>query len=291
MVLTIFREQIARKRVCWVMRASLGQRRSARLHRRGGTALAIGLAALVLTGMNPPGPSRNTSPIAGLGWHLKFHDEFVGKTLNGTKWSTTFPWGARTIASNNELEYYTDNALNMAKGVLRIRADRRRAGEFAYTSGMINSHKSFASTYGYYEIKAKIPKGKGLWTAFWLAPQDQTSPPEIDVLEILGDRTTTLSMTNHFMGPSGAAQTIGGSWNGPDFSKDFHTFGVMWNPDQITWYVDGVARFSTGNGIPSKPMYLIANLAVGGALPGSPDAMTRFPSYLDIDYIRVYQQA
>jgi beta-glucanase (GH16 family) len=223
-------------------------------------------------------------------WHLKFRDEFSGNALDRKKWSTTFPWGARTIASNDELEYYADDAFKVAHGILRIRADRRRVGKFTYTSGMITSYASFDSTYGYYEIRAKVPKGKGLWPAFWLVPQDQSSPPEIDVLEILGNKTKTIVMTNHYMDVSGVTQSSARSWTGPDFSQGFHTFGIEWRPGRIVWYVDGAARFQTTTGIPSKPMYVIADLAVGGVLPGTPDATTRFPSYLDIDYIRIYQR-
>ena len=76
----------------------------------------------------------------------------------------------------------------------------------------------------------------------------------------------------------------------PDFSADFYTFAVDWEPGSIVWYVDGVERALTTKGVPDEPMYLIANLAVGGDWPGNPDATTVFPGYMDIDYIRVYQR-
>jgi beta-glucanase (GH16 family) len=161
--------------------------------------------------------------------------------------------------------------------------------EFNFTSGIITSFASFNLTYGYVEVRAKVPKGRGLWPAVWLAPKDESWPPEIDILEIRGDRPNSNLMTNHYLQGKTPEQTDHG-WTGPDFSKGFHTFGLEWSPKRITWYIDGLERFHTTIGIPSKPMYVIANLAVGGDWPGSPDATTRFPSYLDLAYIRVYQR-
>ncbi len=79
-------------------------------------------------------------------------------------------------------------------------------------------------------------------------------------------------------------------WSGPDFSAGWHTFAVDWEPNAITWYVDGVKRQQDTNAstITNKPMYLLANLAVGGNWAGSPGATPAFPCEFSIDYIRVY---
>ncbi len=82
----------------------------------------------------------------------------------------------------------------------------------------------------------------------------------------------------------------GDKFVGPDFTKSYHTYAVDWQPNEIVWYVDGVERFHVTENVPSVPMYILANLAVGGDWPGNPDATTPFPSYMDIDYIRVYQK-
>lgn len=76
-----------------------------------------------------------------------------------------------------------------------------------------------------------------------------------------------------------------------DFSADFHKFGVFWESDRIIWVVDGIERFRITNNIPALLMYILLNLAVGGKLPGYPDQTTIFPSYYDIDYVRVWQSA
>ena len=141
-------------------------------------------------------------------------------------------------------------------------------------------------------MRAKVPKGKGLWPAFWTLPSDLSWPPEIDVFEILGDRTNTIYMTYHYPTATNGKVASGGKWNGPDFSADWHTYAVDWEPNVIIWYVDGIERlrYTDTTHIVKKPMYLIANLAVGGVSPGAPDASTSFPSYYEIDYIRVWKR-
>jgi beta-glucanase (GH16 family) len=255
-----------------------------------GIIISLSLILSLLIVQTLPGPIGTGSSAFAASWHLRFHDEFNGATLDRTKWSTTYPWGARTNAGNHELEYYTDNAFQLAEGVLRIRAAPHRTQGFKYTSGIITSYSSFNLKYGYVEVRAKVPQGRGLWPAVWLAPHDESWPPEIDILEVQGNRTTANEMSNHYRKSSGPTQTDH-EWMGPDFSKGFHTFGLEWSPKQLTWYIDGLERFRTNVAIPSKPMYVIANLAVGGNWVGPPNAKTTFPSYLQIAYIRIYQRS
>lgn len=127
-------------------------------------------------------------------------------------------------------------------------------------------------TFGWFEIRAKA----------W--------PPEIDVLEILGHEINKVHMNNHWKTATNPHGSKGGFFVGPDFSKDFHTFAVEWTPKELIWYVDGVERFRSEEQIPQEPMYLLANLAVGGDWPGNPDETTPFPGFMDVDYIRVYER-
>lgn len=218
---------------------------------------------------------------------LVFGDHFEQSTLDPAKWISCLPWGRE---NSPELEYYVDDAFDLSTtSHNRIRADAPQMAGHAYTSGAMNSQGLFSAQYGYFEAKAKIPRGKGLWPAFWLLAEGQDWPKEIDVFEFVGDQPDTVYMTNHWKGPGGEHLSDSGYYTGPDFSQAFHTFGVDWQPSRIIWYVDGVERFRTNQGVPTEPMYLIANLAVGGDWPGSPDASTVFPAYLDIDYIPAYQ--
>jgi beta-glucanase (GH16 family) len=225
-------------------------------------------------------------------WQLIFQDEFDHQNLDQTKWNTCYPWvenGGCTNSGNSELEWYQPDEVFIENGVLKLQAQKRSMNGFPYTAGMISSHGKFEFQYGYIEARLKVPAGKGLWPALWLLPANLEWPPEIDIHEILGHTTSTVHMTLHYKQPGAPHLSSGGSYIGPDFSADFHTIAVLWEPQTIIWYVDGIERYYVENDIPAQPMYVIANLAVGGNWPGSPDENTPFPSTYDIDYIRVWQ--
>ena len=226
------------------------------------------------------------------GWKLTFQDEFDGTALNLKNWSPTDPWGRER---NRELQAYVTNAFEVHDGVLRVQADRGQAfyagKQRSYTSGMMTTYGKFSQEYGRFEIRCRVPAGKGLWPAFWLLPDPLGWPPEIDVLEILGHEPSKVYMTHHFRDEQRKHGSHGGSWAGPDFSAGFHEFAVEWSPQAIVWFVDGVERYRSENSIPHGKMYMLVNLAVGGDWPGAPDEKTRFPSAFEVDYVRVYQRA
>jgi beta-glucanase (GH16 family) len=136
-----------------------------------------------------------------------------------------------------------------------------------------------------------VPAGTGLWSAFWLLGTVPGRNEEVDVLEMLGSDPTLGYASLHY-GPAANAKKTVGSYRSSDCSVGFHTFAIDWEPNHIIWYVDGVeCRRVTAN-IPTQPMYMIANLAVGapGSWASPPDRYTVFPAQLKIDYIRVYQR-
>jgi beta-glucanase (GH16 family) len=244
------------------------------------------------------GASSQSSP-----WRsqLVFRDEFNGAALDKASWHTCFWWHASTcsIETNRELELYNPADVSVGGGALRLRAQRREltawnGAVYHYTSGMVMSgarkRRGFKFTYGYAEARLRVPKGNGLWPALWLLPADGGSRPEIDVMEILGDSTRVQHMHFHYVGPDGRRADSGAAWAGPDFAAGWHTFGIEWVADEIVWYVDRVPRwrFTDSRVIPDEPMYLVANLAVGGDWPGVPDATTPFPSNYLVDYVRVW---
>jgi len=233
-------------------------------------------------------PATPAAPWTKPGWVLTFHDEFNGASLDTGKWLDSYPHGSRTHG-NEEQEYYGTNAYTVNGGQLHLIATKQPQGGLPYTSGMICSYGHFAQTYGWFEIRARFPAGKGMWPAFWLLPAAGTWPPEIDILEILGHEPNKVYFTTHWA--AGSPQQYGVNWTGPNFSDDFHTFAVDWGPGSITWYVDGVAHGHATTCVPQEPMFIVANLAVGGGWPGNPDATTPFPATMDIDYIRVYRKA
>lgn len=170
-----------------------------------------------------------------------------------------------------------------------------------YLSGVITSYNSFRFKYGRVEARARMPEGKGLWSAFWLLnayyKQDQPEDPEIDIIEAIGDITTTANHAYHYMedrdGDGIHTDRNSTELKAPmgDFSTDYHTYRVDWEEGRIVWYVDDVETGRVeGDQVSSEQMYLIANLAVGGNYPGPADETTVFPARFDIDYIRVYQR-
>lgn len=252
--------------------------------------LCIG-ALISTTAMNIPLPVGQ----AGNQWTMIFSDEFNGNGLDGSKWHTCY-YGATDygkegckITDNGELQWYQPDEVLIENGMARLRAQQRQMNGLEYTSGMIASHDKFTFLYGYAEARLRVPAGQGLWPAFWMMAQDRVWPPEIDILEILGDTPQIAHMTLHYGVKNVNHDTSGSYWKGPDFSGDFHTFAVHWQPEGIIWYIDGVERFRVTENLPNKPMYLILNLAVGGRWPGAPDTTTRFPATFDIDYVRVWQ--
>jgi beta-glucanase (GH16 family) len=244
-------------------------------------------------------------------WWLMFSDDFDGSNLDRNNWTTCYWWGRDgcTIASNDELEWYQPDEVLVEAGVLKLRARKRQVDghdpgtekttTYDYTSGMVTSGRDssdqgqtagFVFQYGYAEMRARIPSGKGLWPAFWLLPIEHTSKPEIDVMEIYGDKPDVIKMNFHYLDESDRHQNSNEAWTGPDLSNDFHVYAVDWQPDRIIWYVDGVERwrYSDIGYVPNVPMYLLANLAVGGVGAGTPDASTVFPGFYEIDYIKVW---
>jgi beta-glucanase (GH16 family) len=249
--------------------------------------------------------------VEGNDWNVIFHDDFDGQSLDTSKWVTCYWWKDHwwkddgcTNEANDELQWYQQDDVLVYDGTLKLRAQRRTTHTdtfgktYQYTSGIINSGRigedtsipaKFVFQYGYAEIRAKIPKGQGLWPGFWLLPANHDSKPEIDVMEILGHEPRITRMSLHYRNIDGSDGKAWEEWKGQDFSADWHTFAVDWQPEAIIWYVDGIERwrYTDRSRIPRSPMYLLVNLAVGGEWPGPPDASTPFPSYYQIDYIQV----
>jgi beta-glucanase (GH16 family) len=237
-------------------------------------------------------PGGEPTPLGQPGnWKLIFNDEFNGTSLDTSVWNTCFPWARQdrcTNSGNHELELFQPQEAYLdGSGHLVLRAEEQQINGFDYTSGMVASYRSLNFKYGYVEARVKIPAGKGLWPQFWMMPSDRSWPPEIDIFEILGDDPTRAYFTYHWGSSNNTSQY---SYSGPDFSAGWHTFAAKWEPGEITWYTDGIERGKfTDSVVTSKSMYLILDLSVGGDWPGPPDSTTDFPSYWQIEYVRVWQ--
>jgi len=239
------------------------------------------------------------------GWQLVWSDEFKqpdGSTPDPTKWGYDVGgngWG------NNEMEYYTTNNARIEGGKLVIEARKESLGGKDITSARLLTKGKCSWTYGRIEARIQIPRGQGIWPAFWMLGTNIDSVPwptcgEIDIMENIGKEPSIVHGTVHGPGYSGGAG-IGGPFTlpgGKTFADDFHIFAIEWETNRIRWFVDGQPYFSvTPASLPkntqwvfNQPKFIILNLAVGGGWPGYPDAKTTFPQRMVVDYVRVYSQ-
>jgi beta-glucanase (GH16 family) len=244
-----------------------------------------------------PSPTRTATPPPG-SWSLAFDDEFDGSALDTTKWDTRYPWGDQSNGANHEQQCYVPGALTEGGGQLTITATRQSTGcavggqqvVLPYASGMIQSSQSYSFTYGYAEIRARLPGGHSMWSAFWLLPTSRHWPPELDVLEGWGhggQDTVLGKVVQSLLWPqsTGGAGLDRSSVTGKDFTSAWHTFGVRWEPGAVTFLVDGVEQARHTDHTPGVPMYLLANLAVAGTA----DATTPSTGHMYVDYVRVWK--
>lgn len=256
-------------------------------------------------------------------WKIVFNDEFNGDSLDREKWINYFPYAASgddqcefCRTHGNEGQIFTDTNLEVSNGTLKLIARRQTSSWFSasrdYTSALIHSKYDFRYMYGKFEIRCKIPSGKGLNSAFWMFGGTGT---EIDAFEIHGEEPN-----QHGMGVIKWHETEffarhDCSREGINLSSDFHDFIAEWDPFFVSFLLDGeqvflTSRFYTITGtqvnwccvepgeynlLPAFPsgennyVSIIASLGVGAG-DDAPNANTPFPSQLEIDYIRVYQR-
>ncbi|MGX6605867.1 family 16 glycosylhydrolase [Micromonosporaceae bacterium Da 78-11] len=250
--------------------------------------------------------SRNDTADAAVG-AITWSDEFNGganSSVDGSKWNFDLGGGGY---GNSELQYYTNRTSNVAQdgqGHLAITARKENPsgyqcwyGSCTYTSGRILTSGKFTQRYGRFEASIKVPKGQGIWPAFWMLGDGNAGWPqagEIDIMENIGKLPNTLYGTVHGPGYSGGASIGGNKTIGAPLGDAFHTYAVDWSPNLIVWTLDGQEYFrvtpSNLNGnqwVYDHPFYMILNVAVGGNWPGNPDASTSFPQTMLVDYVRV----
>lgn len=235
-------------------------------------------------------------------YRLIWSDEFKKNGLpDSTKWGFDTGGGGW---GNNELEYYTkarpENA-RVLNGKLIIDARKENMGGRNYTSARLLTKNKAQWTYGRFDIRAKLPMGRGIWPAIWLLaandPMDWPGDGEIDIMEAVGFNPNVIHGTVHNkMYYGGTAK--GGSTPVPDADKAFHVYSIEWTTKRIVWLIDNVPYFTytdPGSGKDAWPYYsdffIILNAAVGGNWGGQKgvDDMA-FPQQMFVDYVRVYQE-
>lgn len=267
---------------------------------------ALSAAAVLTIAGCTPGIPQPQAPIAtGQQWRVVFDDEFERDSL-GEIWRTCHWWqvdGGCTIATNNELQWYRPEGVSLGDGSLLLTAEAlpqrtTQGATLPYRSGMVSTgarsaHRSetpsFAFTYGFVEARVRMPVGAGLWPAIWMLSADNTSLPEIDIAEWYGVRPDVVTMHVH-QRVDGTKRSQRVDVNTGDISGTWHVFGMHWSAEAVVFYLDGVevGRVTDASLVPSTPMYLLLNLAVGGGRAGTPDPAA-FPATFAVDYVRVWQ--
>ena len=243
------------------------------------------------------------TPTSYAGYTLTWADEFDGTEIDETSWTHetgNHGWG------NQELQNYTARPVNsyIANGKLVIEAREENFGGSEYTSARIISAGKREYQFGRIDIRAKLPVGQGMWPALWMLGANfftvgWPNCGEIDIMENVGFEPNISHGAAHW-GPQG--QTFStpktGDYHipaGETFADEFHVFSIIWETDNIKWYVDD-NLFHTLNKSEvgahynfNAPFFFIMNIAVGGTWPGSPDATTVFPQRMFVDYVRVFQ--
>ncbi|GHH65102.1 endo-1,3-beta-glucanase [Kitasatospora indigofera] len=263
------------------------------------------LVAAVIMSTSGSGAAPADAAVLAQTWNDDF-DGAAGAAADPARW--TQETGGSGYG-NHELQYYTGGTGNAAldgQGHLVITARKNTDpglscwyGQCQYTSARLNTARTFTQAYGHFESRIKVPRGQGVWPAFWMLGNDLgtvgwPTSGEIDVMENVGAEPGTVHGTVHGPGYSGGGG-IGAGYtlpNGQAFADDFHVFAVDWSPAAITWSVDGHAYQTRtpadvgGNRwVFDHPFFVILNLAVGGDWPGSPNGATAFPQTMTVDYV------
>ena len=265
------------------------------------------LVSLLLTGCQSGQPQLSTYP----GYALVFADEFDGDTIDPANWfhEVGDQW------HNEEQQAYTDRAKNsyVKDGDLVIVAQKESYHGKSFTSARIISKHKQDFKYGRIEASIKLPRGDGMWPAFWMMPSDDVygtwaASGEIDIMEA---KNTPLEIRGnlHFGGmhPDNAKTGSSAYSDGSDFSQGYHLYSIEWDPKEIRWYCDNNLYKTTDiwwtgskedNGSFPAPFdqrfYILLNVAVGGAYMDClvPECVTAdFPQMMYVDYVRVYQKA
>ncbi|WP_428308111.1 family 16 glycosylhydrolase [Lacipirellula sp.] len=267
---------------CW-----LGARRRA-LARAARRTLPIALFAATALHLGQQETAQADPP--GSGWHLIHADEFSTATVDPVKWDTAYAWGR----THNHDAYMLDSNVTQSGGVLSLTATREATNGKGFSSGVISSHNDFRYTYGYAEMRIKMPSKRGSWPAFWML--DAGWPPEIDVMEyplFVNESINDQYYANsHWSTGSGNASN--GQWidRNVDLGAAFHTYGLEWTSTQLKYYFDGVLVKTASNQASFQNMYTIFNYAVDG-WPGAPSLAQWAAGSSDVtqaDWFRVWQK-
>jgi beta-glucanase (GH16 family) len=244
-----------------------------------------------------PPPTQNATPLPPGDpniWKPVFNDEFESATESRGKW-LPFRWdwikGRRPYNIYEGAGYRARN-IKVTGGAAHLKISSEPAGGLPMSTGSMSTNHRFAYRYGYIEARIRVPKCDGCWPAFWMLPEVQGWPPEIDTFEFFDTLTEPYPVSSLHRAADNADNQVwtsapmsGGPWAG-DYTDSWHTYGMYWAPDQIRMFIDRIpgAIFTDPLLIPSVSMYPIIQLAVINGHTPTPGTT------MQIDWVHVFQQ-
>lgn len=243
------------------------------------------------------------------GYSLVWSDEFNGSSINSSNWNYEIgdgtDYGLKAGWGNKELQLYTNDSENSGivndgdASSLYIKALSDGAGGFS--SAKLTTNRLVSVRFGRVEVRAKMPKGQGMWPAIWMLGDniDQIDWPgcgEMDLAEVIGNEPSKLYSTVHYTDKDNSHTEVQETYELIDgtFNDAYHVFSLDWTPEYLTFTVDGILVSQVPIEADMKEFlrsfYLVLNVAVGGNWPGSPDASTDFPQTMYVDYVRVFEK-
>jgi beta-glucanase (GH16 family) len=255
---------------------------------------------IIIDGIPTTGYSTATSYP---GYTLVWSEEFDGTTLSMSDWNYEIGTGSGGWG-NNEKQYYRQENSFVSDGLFIIEAKNETFNNSQYTSTRVTTQGKQSFTYGRIDVRAALPYGKGMWPAIWMLGNSVSTEGwpkcgEIDIMEMVGGNVSggdnTVHGTVHWDNNGTKADYSGSNKLSEGiFAQEFHVFSIIWDEQQIRWFRDDI-QFHSIDITPAalsefhEPFFFILNVAVGGNWPGNPDANTKFPQAMAVDYIRVFQ--
>lgn len=217
---------------------------------------------------------------------MVFSDEFDEHQLDAKKWRPNWLGPDDKVVTKpvnvEEVSCYDPSQVRIADGELRLVAEQRTCSKWGYASGLIQTDRRFNFTYGYAEARMWMPKGAGVWPAFWLNGQRNPADGEIDIVEASGDDAGRY----HFHYQCGEKRCApGGNVRIEGATSGWHTYAVRWTPHVIEWFYDGKKVYARHDDVPATPHYLILNLGLRKSATQYP-----VPATLRVDYVRVWYE-
>jgi beta-glucanase (GH16 family) len=251
----------------------------------------------------PVSDAGYTTPLTYAGRTLVWSDEFNGSALNTTDWNYDVGDGCPNCGwGNNELEFYTAGEnLYFSQGKMIIEARKESRGGKNYTSSRLTTMGKKSFKFGRIDMRAKLPKGQGIWPAFWMLGDNFPTAGwptcgEIDIMEFLGHELTKVYSTIHFRAGTGSRNISKSFTNSTPIPDEYHVYSLVWETDKMRMLIDDklIGEFQAsdigGAAYPfNEKFFFLLNVAVGGNWPGSPNATTYFPQWMFVDYVRVFQ--